>query len=183
MKLIEIPLRLRERNQLTLPDRIVERMGLRDGDQLIALFDEAEPNLVRLRGVLRSYKGTAGNSYGADSRGALDYLARERASWNAAQDDPGSASDGTRFLTFAESQRVHRQTDLTRQMYDADPFYRWPRCETCGRFIARMNEHRKRHRDGSLSERGLRTDETQRRRSESRVRKWKAAMATRKRSR
>lgn len=183
MGVIEIPLRLRERNQLTLPERIVERMGLNEGDQLLAVLDEAEPTLVRLRGLLRSYKGVAAKSYGTDAKAVAAYLASERASWGEEQDDPGSASDGTRFLTFAESQRLHRQTDLTREMYDRDPFYRWPQCENCGRFIARMNDHRTKHREGVISDRGVRTDDRQRRRSEARVRKWKAAMATRKQGR
>src|SRR5712691_10447356 len=183
MTSVEVEVRLRERNQLTLPDRIVERTGLAPGDQMVAAFDEAEPDVIRLRALPRSYKGAGGGAFGSDDTALTRYVAEERASWSVDQSDPGSATDGTRFLTLAESQRVYRLTDLTRQMYDARPFYRWPKCEFCGRFIARMNEHRKKHSGGLFTKIGVRTDEEQRRRSAIRVRKWKSAMAARARGR
>ena len=73
--------RLRARNQLTLPDPVVQAAGLIEGDRFIVDLDPDEPDVVRLRLVRTSYAGTMADVYG-DATAAL---AEERASWP----DPG----------------------------------------------------------------------------------------------
>lgn len=73
--------RLRARNQLTLPDPVVQAAGLAEGDRFIVDLDPDEPDVVRLRLVRASYAGTMADVYG-DAAAAL---AEERASWP----DPG----------------------------------------------------------------------------------------------
>lgn len=69
--------RLRARNQLTLPDPVVQAAGLAEGDRFIVDVDPDEPGVVRLRLIRASYAGTLAGVYG-DATAAL---AEERASW------------------------------------------------------------------------------------------------------
>lgn len=166
---------LRERNQLTVPERLTTALGIRPGAHLAFSFDEAKPGRAELRVLPESYAGIARDLYGtAEERAA--HIAEERGAW-ATEPDPGRASDGTRYLTFDESRRTYRQMDVTRERYEREPKLRWPKCEICHRSIARMNEHRRAHASGLLDEHGLRTDPEQRRRSRERVRKRRAAVS------
>ncbi len=72
-----IEARLRARNQLTLPDPVVQAAGLTDGDRFIVDVDPAEPDVIRLRRLRTSYAGALAEVYG-DAGAAL---ADERASW------------------------------------------------------------------------------------------------------
>lgn len=65
------------RNQVTLPDAVVRAAGLAEGDRFIADHDPADPDLVRLRRIRRTYAGALADVYG-DATAAL---AEERASW------------------------------------------------------------------------------------------------------
>lgn len=165
---------LRERNQLTLPDRLTTALGIGPGAHLAFAFDEAKPGHVQVRVLPESYAGIAGDLYGSGAERAAS-IAEERDAWDA-RADPGRASDGTRYLTFEEARRTYRQTDVTRERYEREPKLRWPKCEICHRSIARMNEHGRAHAAGVLDEGGLRTDPEQRARSRQRVRKWRAAV-------
>ena len=69
--------RLRARNQLTLPDPVVQAAGLAEGDRFIVDMDPSEPDVVRLRRVRTSYAGALTDVYG-DAEAAL---AEERGSW------------------------------------------------------------------------------------------------------
>lgn len=69
--------RLRARNQLTIPDPIVQAAGLDEGDRFVVDIDPDEPDVVRLRRVRGSYAGALAAVYG-DARVAL---AEERESW------------------------------------------------------------------------------------------------------
>jgi len=73
--------RLRARNQLTLPDPIVQAAGLAEGDRFVVDFDPDEPDVVRIRRVRGSYAGALAAVYGA----ADVALAEERGSWSAAE--------------------------------------------------------------------------------------------------
>ena len=90
------------------------------------------------------------------------------------------APDGTPYLTFEESKRVYWQTDVTRERYERQPKLRWPKCEVCGRSIARLNEHRAAHRAGLLTDQGISTDPAQKKRSKARVAKWHRSVAAKK---
>lgn len=69
--------RLRARNQLTLPDAVVQAAGLAVGDRLIVDLDPDAAGVVRLRRIRRTYAGALADVYG-DATAAL---AEERTSW------------------------------------------------------------------------------------------------------
>jgi len=174
---VEVISVLRERNQLTLPERLATALEARPGDQLALTFDEGPPRTARLRVLPRSYAGVAGDLYGGTSEARAAYISEERATWDDAE-DPGRASDGTQYLTFDESRRAYRQTDVTRERYDREPKLRWPKCEICGRSIAKMKEHRRKHAAKLVNDSGISTDPEQVARSRRRVRKWRASRST-----
>ena len=69
--------RLRARNQLTLPDRIVQAAGLDEGATFVVELDPGDPDIVRLRRVRSSYAGALKGLY----EPTAEYLAGERAGW------------------------------------------------------------------------------------------------------
>ena len=174
---IEVEVALRERNQITLPDRIATRLGVQAGDRLIARIADQDAGAVVLRPVRRSYAGVAGDLYGGTQEEAAAYIAGERGSWETPSAPPGQAGDGTPYLSLEESKRVYRQTEVTRERYEREPKLKWRKCEICGRSIARMREHMGAHRDGRLNDAGISTDKKQAARSRRRVAKWRTAIA------
>ena len=76
---LELVVSLRQKNQLTLPREVVERLGLAPGDRLVLAIDEAQPDRVQLRPIRRSYAGLLTGLYGTDEE-ALEYVRAERAS-------------------------------------------------------------------------------------------------------
>jgi len=174
---LEIAVSLRERNQLTLPDRVATRLGARAGDRLLLAIEPAEPDVVRVRRLPGSYAGALTGVYGRTAEEQSAYLAGERSTWERQSDSVGEAPDGTRYLTFEESKRMYPQTEVTRERYAREPKLRWPKCRICGRSIARLNDHLAAHREGRLDARGVNTDPAQRTRSRQRVEKWRASLA------
>lgn len=166
---------LRDRNQLTLPDRLASAIGAKVGDDLLLEHDDATPGVVRVRLLPRSFAGIAGDLYGTAEQRAT-YIAEERASWD--DETPGRAADGTPYLSFEESRRVYRQTEVTRERYDREAKLRWPKCEICGRSIAKMREHRRKHAAKLMTDKGISNDPRQIARSRQRVRKWRVARAS-----
>jgi len=73
---------LRPKNQLTLPERIAERLGVRAGDRLLFELDEAEPDHLHVRLLHRSYAGALEGVYGTAEEVAA-YIRGERAAWGA----------------------------------------------------------------------------------------------------
>ncbi len=69
--------RLRARNQLTLPDPVVQAAGLSDGDRFMVEVDAGDPDVIHLRRLRSSYAGALAGVYG-DAAAALE---EERASW------------------------------------------------------------------------------------------------------
>ena len=178
---IEVLAQLRERNQLTLPERLASALKAQPGDDLLLTYDESIPGSAQLRVLPRSYAGVAGDLYGKNADERATHIAEERASWD--RQDPGRASDGTPYLTFDESRRTYRQTEVTRERYDREPKLRWPKCDICGRSIAQMKEHRQKHAAKVINDSGISTDPAQIERSRRRVRKWRAARGSRGRGR
>jgi bifunctional DNA-binding transcriptional regulator/antitoxin component of YhaV-PrlF toxin-antitoxin module len=178
---IQVQVTLRERNQLTLPDRVAARMEAKPGDRLLVTVEPAkpgEPGVVRLKRLRDSYAGIAAGVYGRTAEEHAAYIAAERDSWERDPEVPSAAApDGTPYLTFEQSRRTYWQTDVTRERYEHDAKLRWPKCEICGRSIARMREHLAAHQEGTLDERGVNTDPRQRARSRRRVAKWRASLA------
>jgi bifunctional DNA-binding transcriptional regulator/antitoxin component of YhaV-PrlF toxin-antitoxin module len=81
MATVEREVRLRQRNQVTLPEEIVRLLRLEPGDRLVVEVDEARPDRMELRPIRRSYKGILAGVYGTDEE-ALEYVRAERASWD-----------------------------------------------------------------------------------------------------
>jgi AbrB family looped-hinge helix DNA binding protein len=80
VKTIEVEVKLRRKNQLTLPDEIAERLGVAPGDRLIVSLDADHPTSVALRPLLRSCAGVLKGVYGTPDE-AAEYLRQERAGW------------------------------------------------------------------------------------------------------
>jgi len=70
--------RLRARNQLTLPDPIVQATGLEEGATFVVEVDAADPDVVRLRRVRTSYAGALKGLY----EPSAEYLEGERSGWD-----------------------------------------------------------------------------------------------------
>jgi len=77
MSPITAPARLRQRNQLTLPDAIVTAGDLEEGTTFIVELEPSDPDVVRLRRVRTSYAGALRGLYGP----ADEYVEGERAGW------------------------------------------------------------------------------------------------------
>jgi len=77
MSPITAPARLRQRNQLTLPDAIVTAGNLEEGTTFIVELEPSDPDVVRLRRVRTSYAGALRGLYGP----ADEYVEGERAGW------------------------------------------------------------------------------------------------------
>lgn len=80
MAVIEVEVGLRQKNQLTLPEPIAQRLGVGPGDRLIFAIDEQDPRRVQVRPLLRSYAGILEGVYGTPEE-VEAYLREERASW------------------------------------------------------------------------------------------------------
>lgn len=70
--------RLRQRNQLTLPDAIVQAGGLDEGSLFVVELDASDPDVVRLRRVRASYAGALKGMY----EPVDEYVEGERAGWD-----------------------------------------------------------------------------------------------------
>ena len=81
MSTLELEVSLRPKNQLTLPEEVVRRLGLRPGDRLVVAIDDTQPGRAQLRPIRRSYAGILTGIYGTDEE-ALEYVRGERASWD-----------------------------------------------------------------------------------------------------
>lgn len=78
MTVISAIARLRARNQLTLPDRIVQAGGLEDGATFVVELEPDDPDVVRLRRVRSTYAGALKGLYEPTD----EFLAGERAGWD-----------------------------------------------------------------------------------------------------
>ena len=70
--------RLRSRNQLTLPDPIVQAAGLEEGATFVVELEADDPDVVRLRRVRTSYAGALKGLFDPTA----EYLEGERAGWD-----------------------------------------------------------------------------------------------------
>ena len=69
--------RLRERNQLTLPDAVVQAAGIAAGERFVVELDPDDPATVRLHRTRGSYAGALREVLG-DAKQALH---EERSGW------------------------------------------------------------------------------------------------------
>ena len=70
--------RIRARNQLTLPDPVVQAAGISEGDRFVVEIDVKDPDVVRLHRIRSSYAGALADLY----RDPDAYLQSERESWD-----------------------------------------------------------------------------------------------------
>jgi antitoxin ChpS len=78
----EIEVNLRNKNQLTLPEAVVRRLGIQPGDRLIVEIDDEHPDEVKLRPLRRSYAGVLAGLFGSADE-VRAYIRDERASWKS----------------------------------------------------------------------------------------------------
>jgi hypothetical protein len=71
--------RLRGRNQITLPDPIVQAGGLEEGATFVVELDPGDPDVVRLRRVRSTYAGALKGMF----EPTAEYLEGERSTWEA----------------------------------------------------------------------------------------------------
>jgi hypothetical protein len=71
--------RLRGRNQITLPDPIVQAGGLEEGATFVVELDPGDPDVVRLRRVRATYAGALNGMF----EPIAEYLEGERSTWEA----------------------------------------------------------------------------------------------------
>lgn len=81
MEASAVEVRLRRKNQLTLPEAIAEQLGVQPGDRLLMTIDERQPNVIRMRPIRESYAGAAVGIYGTVKE-AAEYVRSERESWD-----------------------------------------------------------------------------------------------------
>ena len=71
--------RLRGRNQLTLPDAIVQAAGVEEGATFVVEVDPSDPDVVRFRRIRPSYAGLLRGLY----EPVAEYLEGERTGWES----------------------------------------------------------------------------------------------------
>jgi len=69
--------RLRAKNQLTLPESIVDAVGVSEGDRFLVDVAPDAPDTIRLHRIRDSYAGALRDVYGDPA----DYLTGERRTW------------------------------------------------------------------------------------------------------
>jgi bifunctional DNA-binding transcriptional regulator/antitoxin component of YhaV-PrlF toxin-antitoxin module len=76
---VTAPARMRARNQLTLPEPVVEAAEIQEGDRFLVEVTPGDPDTVRLHRIRSSYAGALREIYGD----ATNYIEAERASWES----------------------------------------------------------------------------------------------------
>ena len=77
---VEAEARLRAKNQITVPERIVAALEARQDDTLVFEADTADPGVVRVRLLPRSYAGALTGLYGTSTE-VKEFLRDEHADW------------------------------------------------------------------------------------------------------
>jgi bifunctional DNA-binding transcriptional regulator/antitoxin component of YhaV-PrlF toxin-antitoxin module len=69
--------KMRARNQMTLPEPVVQAAGILEGDRFVVEVAPDDPDTVRLHRIRPSYAGALPDLFGD----AKDYVDAERATW------------------------------------------------------------------------------------------------------
>lgn len=69
--------RLRERNQLTLPDVVAKAAGIVEGERFVVTFEPDHPDSVRLDRIRDTYAGSLADAFGDPET----YLREVREGW------------------------------------------------------------------------------------------------------
>ena len=78
---LEARVTLRAKSQVTLPQRIVQKLNLKPGDDLIIRLQENEPDVIHIHPLRRSYAGVAAGVYGTPDE-VRAYIRGERSAWD-----------------------------------------------------------------------------------------------------
>jgi len=78
--MVEVEVELRQRNQMTLPERIARTMGVRQGSRLLITYDD-QTGEARIRPLLETYAGVLRGVYGQTPDEVAAYLEEERRGW------------------------------------------------------------------------------------------------------
>jgi bifunctional DNA-binding transcriptional regulator/antitoxin component of YhaV-PrlF toxin-antitoxin module len=70
--------RMRARNQMTLPEPVVQAAGILEGDRFVVEVTPGDPDTLRLHRIRPSYAGALPDVYDD----AAEYLDAERKSWD-----------------------------------------------------------------------------------------------------
>jgi hypothetical protein len=77
---VEVDARLRQKNQLTLPEPVARALDARLDDRLLFEIDPAEPGVVRLRVLPRDFAGSMTGVFGTTDE-TLAFVRGERDAW------------------------------------------------------------------------------------------------------
>jgi len=77
---IEAEARLRQKNQLTLPEAIVRALDAAPNDVIVFETNPAEPGVAHLHLVPRDFAGSLTGVYGTSDE-VLEFVRGERAAW------------------------------------------------------------------------------------------------------
>ncbi len=78
---MEVRVRLRARNQLTLPASITTRLGLSPGNDLVIKVSDDQPLVAEIRPLRRTYAGVAAGIFGTPED-VHAYVQGERHAWD-----------------------------------------------------------------------------------------------------
>ena len=77
---VEVEARLRQKNQLTLPEAVARVLDARLDDRLLFEIDPSEPGVVRLRVLPRDFAGSMTGVFGTTDE-TLAFVRGEREAW------------------------------------------------------------------------------------------------------
>jgi antitoxin ChpS len=73
--------RLSRKGQLVIPKEWRDALGVKEGDELLAVLDDRRMILTRPEDYARTTRGSLKGTWGRTRRDVDRYLARERRSW------------------------------------------------------------------------------------------------------
>jgi bifunctional DNA-binding transcriptional regulator/antitoxin component of YhaV-PrlF toxin-antitoxin module len=76
-RVLDAEARLRAKSQLTIPEQVVDAIGLQQGDRFLIELSADEPDVIRLHRIRDSYAGGLRDVFGKTS----EYLSEERRTW------------------------------------------------------------------------------------------------------
>lgn len=79
--LVEAQARIRKKSQITIPQEILDKLGIGPGDTIVFCIREGNPKVAQLRPLPRSFSGLLTGVYGKTQEEIEDYLREERDAW------------------------------------------------------------------------------------------------------
>lgn len=73
--------RLSRKGQLVIPKEIRDALGVKEGDELLAILEDRRMILTRPEEYARTTRGSLKGTWGRNRREIDRYIARERRSW------------------------------------------------------------------------------------------------------